>query len=170
MDLAESRPLLGERAPWLPWALLALGVGAASISAILVRYADAADPLAQSFWRCAAGGAALLPFAARRLRREARASLRVPAVAGLFLALHFATWMTSVNLTTVAASVLLVSTTPVFVAVAALVLYQERLPGVAWAGILLATGGAAVVGGGSLGGSSLDGNLLAVAGAATAGG
>ncbi|MDQ3951930.1 MAG: DMT family transporter, partial [Actinomycetota bacterium] len=42
--------------------------------------------------------------------------------------------------------------------------------GVAWAGILLATGGAAVVGGGSLGGSSLDGNLLAVAGAATAGG
>ncbi|HEX2195332.1 MAG TPA: DMT family transporter [Actinomycetota bacterium] len=170
MDLAGSRPLLGERAPWLPWALLALGVGAASVSAIFVRYADAADPLAQAFWRCAAGGAALLPFATRGLRKGGRAALRAPAVAGLFLALHFATWMTSVNLTTVAASVLLVSTTPVFVAVAALLLYKERLPAIAWAGILLATGGAAAVGGGSLGGSSLDGNLLAVAGAATAGG
>ncbi|HEX2057761.1 MAG TPA: DMT family transporter [Actinomycetota bacterium] len=170
MDVAGSRPLLADRARWLPWALLALGVGAASISAIFVRYADGADPLAQAFWRCAAGAGALLPFAASRLRSVDRAALRAPAVAGLFLALHFATWMTSVNLTTVAASVLLVSTTPVFVAVAALLLYKERLPASAWAGILLASGGAAAVAGGSLGGSSLDGNLLAVAGAATAGG
>lgn len=170
MEATGTQPLLAERAAWLPWALLALGVGAASISAILVRYADGADPLAMSFWRCFAGAAALLPFATRSLRRAAPATLRVPAVAGVFLALHFATWMTSVNLTTIAASVLLVSTTPVFVAIAALVLYRERLPGFAWAGILLATGGAAAVGGGSLEGSSLDGNLLAVAGAATVAG
>jgi drug/metabolite transporter (DMT)-like permease len=170
METATPRPLLAERARWLPWAILAVGVGAASISAILVRYADGADPLAMAFWRCAAGAGALLPFATRGLRRGGRDALRAPVVAGIFLALHFATWMTSVNLTTVAASVLLVSTTPVFVAVAALLLYKERLPTVAWAGILLATGGAAAVGGGSLGGSSLDGNLLAVAGAATAGG
>lgn len=170
METAGTRPMLAERAGWLPWALLALGVGAASISAILVRYADGADPLAMSFWRCVAGAAALLPFATPGLRRGGRAGLAAPSVAGVFLALHFATWMTSVNLTTVAASVLLVSTTPVFVAVAARAVYKERIPSLAWAGILLATGGAAAVGGGSLGGSSLDGNLLAVAGAATAGG
>lgn len=170
METAGTRPLLAERAAWLPWALLSLGVGAASISAILVRYADAADPLAMSFWRCVAGAAALLPFALPGLRGGGRAALAAPSVAGIFLALHFATWMTSVNLTTVAASVLLVSTTPVFVAVAARAIYKERLPSLGWAGILLATGGAAAVGGGSLGGSSLDGNLLAVAGAATAGG
>ncbi len=170
METAGTRPLLAERAAWLPWALLAVGVGAASISAILVRYADGADPLALSFWRCAAGAAALLPFATRGLGRGGRAALSAPAVAGIFLALHFATWMTSVNLTTVAASVLLVSTTPVFVAVAARLMYRDRIPSLAWAGILLATGGAAAVGGGSLGGSSFDGNLLAIAGAATAGG
>ena len=170
MQTAGARPLLAERAAWLPWAVLALGVGAASISAILVRYADGADPLAMAFWRCVAGAAALTPFATRGLRAGGRSALGAPAVAGIFLALHFATWMTSVNLTTVAASVLLVSTTPIFVAVAALVLYKERLPSLAWTGIFLATGGAAAVGGGSLGGSSLDGNLLAVAGAATAGG
>ena len=170
MEATGTQPLLSERAAWLPWALLALGVGAASISAILVRYADGADPLAMSFWRCLAGAGALLPFATRGLRRAASTSLRAPLVAGIFLALHFATWMSSVNLTTVAASVLLVSTTPVFVAIAALFLFKERLPAIAWMGILLATGGAAVVGGGSLEGSSLDGNALAVAGAATAGG
>lgn len=170
MESAPTRPLLGDRAAWLPWAILALGVGAASISAILVRYADGADPLAMSFWRCTAGAAALVPFATGGLRRGGRSALRAPTVAGIFLALHFATWMSSVNLTTVAASVLLVSTTPVFVAIAAFFLYRERLPASAWAGILLATGGAAVVGGGSLEGSSLEGNLLAVAGAATAGG
>jgi drug/metabolite transporter (DMT)-like permease len=170
MDAAPARPLLGERAPWLPWALLAVGVGAASVSAILIRYADGADPLAMAFWRCVAGAAALLPFATRAIRTGGRSALGAPVVAGIFLMLHFATWMTSVNLTTVAASVLLVSTTPVFVAVAALVLYRERLPALAWVGIILSTAGAAAVGGGSLGGSSLDGNLLAVAGAATAGG
>ncbi|MDQ4025951.1 MAG: DMT family transporter [Actinomycetota bacterium] len=170
MEASGTRPLLGERAPWLPWALLAVGVGAASVSAILVRYADGAGPLALSFWRCVAGAAALLPFAAGRIRRGGRDQLAAPVVAGVFLALHFGTWMTSVNLTTVAASVLLVSTTPVFVALAALFLYRERLPALAWAGILLATGGAAAVGGGSLSGSSVEGNLLAVAGAATAGG
>jgi drug/metabolite transporter (DMT)-like permease len=170
MEAAPARPLLGDRARWLPWALLAVGVGAASVSAILIRYADGADPFALAFWRCVAGAAALLPFAARRIRAAGREALRAPAVAGIFLALHFGTWMTSVNLTTVAASVLLVSTTPVFVALAALFLYKERLPAVAWSGIVLATAGAGLVGGGSLSGSSFDGNLLAVAGAATAGG
>lgn len=170
METATTQPLLGDRAPWLPWAILSIGVGAASISAILIRYADGADPLALSFWRCVAGAAALLPFALRRIRSGGREQLAAPVVAGVFLALHFGTWMSSVNLTTIAASVLLVSTTPVFVALAALLLYKERLPAIAWTGILLATGGAAAVGGGSLSGSSIEGNLLAVAGAATAGG
>ena len=170
MEATNPQPLLGDRAPWLPWAILAVGVGAASVSAILVRYADGADPLALAFWRCVAGAAALLPFAAGRIRRAGRDALAVPALAGVFLALHFGTWMSSVNMTTVAASVLLVSTAPVFVAMAAFFLYKERLPGIAWAGIVLATAGAAAVGGGSLSGSSMDGNLLAVAGAATAGG
>ncbi|MFN2588905.1 MAG: DMT family transporter [Actinomycetota bacterium] len=170
MGSSGARPLLADRATWLPWTVLAVGVGAASVSAILVRYAHGADPLAQSFWRCAAGAAALLPFAAGRIRAGGRAGLAAPAVAGTFLALHFGTWMTSVNLTTVAASVLLVSTTPAFVAVAALLLYKEGLRAAAWIGIGLATAGAAAVGGGSLSSSSPEGNLLALAGAATAGG
>ncbi|MDQ3660918.1 MAG: DMT family transporter [Actinomycetota bacterium] len=155
-------------APSSSWALLAVGVGAASTAAILVRYATDAEPMALSFWRCAAAAAALAPFAGRRLR--GMGSARVPAYSGLFLALHFATWITSLRLTTVAASSLLVSTTPIFVALGAWLLWGERLASKAWAGIAATVMGVALVGGGGLGGSSLEGNSLALVGGATAAG
>src|SRR5918992_1225570 len=165
---APSRPR--ARPPLAPgggsWALLATGVVAASFAAILVRYAPGAEPLAISFWRCAAGAAALLPFA-RRLPGSRPAELRLPALSGVFLALHFATWITSLRLTTVAASVLLVSTTPVFVALAARALWGESLRHRGWIGIGLTLMGSALVAGGDLGGSSLAGNALALAGGAS---
>jgi drug/metabolite transporter (DMT)-like permease len=154
---------------WLPWGLLAVGVVAASAGAILVRYAASAEPLAIAFWRCAAGAAVLAPFAAPRLRARGRSAASSPLVAGAFLAAHFATWITSLGLTTVAASVLLVSTTPVFVGVVGW-LRGERLGWRSWAGIGLAIAGSALVVGGDLGGSSLAGNALALLGGASAAG
>jgi len=153
-----------------PVAWLMLGVVAASLSAILIRYADNAEPLAISFWRCAAGAGLLAPFAARKLRAVERRSLVLPAVAGAWLALHFGTWITSLELTTVSSSVLLVSTTPIFVALAAWALLGERLPSLGWFGIALALAGTALIGGGDLEDSSLSGDLLALAGGAAAGG
>ncbi|MGH2820535.1 MAG: DMT family transporter, partial [Actinomycetota bacterium] len=152
------------------WATLALGLAAVAGSPIMLRLASDASPLALSFWRCGAGALVLAPFAARRVRATPARDLLLPSVAGVFLAVHFATWITSLQLTTVAASVLLVSTTPIFVALAARLLLKERMPRLGWAGILLAVGGAAVVGGADLGGSSLVGNALALIGGATAGG
>lgn len=152
------------------WAWLGIGVVAASVSAILIRYATDAEPLAISFWRCAAGAACLAPFAAARVRAMDRRSVLMPAAAGAFLALHFATWITSLELTTVASSVLLVSTTPIFVAVAAWALFAERLPSLGWVGIAITLAGTAMIGGGDLEGSSLSGDLLALAGGAAAGG
>jgi drug/metabolite transporter (DMT)-like permease len=159
------------RAAWQSWVLLAVGVLAASVSAILIRYADDAEPLAISFWRCAAGSALLLPFARRRVRALPRAQARLPLIAGIFLALHFATWITSLELTTVAASVLLVSTTPIFVAVAAWWLFKERQTTTMWIGIGVALAGTTLIALAQEGGDeSLLGNLLALAGGAAAGG
>jgi drug/metabolite transporter (DMT)-like permease len=157
------------RPSWTTWALLAVGVGAASMAAILIRYASAAEPLAISFWRCAAAAVVLAPFA-RVAGRPPLEPVRTSAVAGAFLAVHFAAWITSLDLTTVASSVLLVSTTPIFVALAARLLFSERLPPGAWAGVVASFAGAALVGGGSLGGSSAVGDALALAGGATAAG
>lgn len=155
---------------WVPWALLAIGVLGASVSAIAIVYARDAEPMAISFWRCAAGAAVLLPFASRGLKTIKPRQMGLPALAGFFLAAHFATWITSLELTTVAASVLLVTSSPAFVAVIAWWLFHERLQRIAWIGILLTVVGAGLVVGGDLGGSRFTGNLLAVAGAITVGG
>jgi drug/metabolite transporter (DMT)-like permease len=152
------------------FALLWIGVVSASVSAILIRYADGAEPLAISFWRCAAGAIVLLPFARAGLGALEPGTWRMPALAGAFLAVHFASWITSLELTTVASSVLLVSTTPIFVALVAWLLLKEHVQTRGWAGVLLAFGGTILVAGGDLSGSSLDGNILALVGGATAAG
>ena len=152
------------------WLLLALGVGIASVSGILVRYADEAGPLAISFWRCFAGAALLVPFARSELRQMSRRDYVVPSVAGLFLALHFATWITSVGMTTIAASVLLVSTTPIFAAGAGRAFFGERIGNRGWFGIVLAFAGTALIVGTDLSGSDALGNLLALIGGAMAAG
>jgi drug/metabolite transporter (DMT)-like permease len=152
------------------WALLGLGVVVASFSAILVRYAEDADPLAISFWRCAAGAALIAPFAVQGLKNMDARSFKVSVVSGAFLAFHFATWLTSLELTTVASSVLLVSTTPVFVALAARPVFGERLTANGWFGIAMALTGTALVSGTDLGESSVGGDLLAICGAIGAAG
>jgi len=170
-ETREHKPRLitDTRAAWVPWALLFLGTVAASISAILIRYATEADPLAISFWRCSVGAAVLAPFAWPKLRTTSRSDLVAPAIAGVFLAVHFATWIASLDLTSVASAVLLVSTSPIFIAIAARYLYDERMPGRAWLGIAIALAGTFVVGGNEFGGSSFNGNVLALIGGATAG-
>jgi drug/metabolite transporter (DMT)-like permease len=158
------------RAPWVPWALLAVGVLGASVSAIFVIYARDAEPMAISFWRCFSGAAVLLPFAGAGLKRMDPRQVWLPAVAGVFLAAHFAMWITSLELTTVAASVLLVTSSPAFVALIAWWLLKERLARIGLVGIVLTIVGAAFVVGGDLSGSRLTGNLLALAGAVAVGG
>jgi drug/metabolite transporter (DMT)-like permease len=151
----------------LSWVLLTVGVLSVSVSAILIRFAEGAEPLAISFWRCAAGAVALAPFGRRGFSRLTPRGSVLPLLAGVFLAVHFGTWITSLELTTVANSVLLVSTTPVFTAMAARYLFKERLQAGVWLGVGLALGGTALIalanGGG--GRASISGDLLALLGA-----
>jgi drug/metabolite transporter (DMT)-like permease len=167
--MATAKPGV-RQSSWWPWVSLVVGVMAVSVSAILIRYADDAEPFAISFWRCAAGALALAPFAARRLGQVSARRFRLPAVAGVFLALHFATWITSLELTTVAASVLIVTSSPVFVAIAARYVLKERLSSAGWIGVGLTFLGTALVAGGDLSGSSFDGNMLALIGSITVSG
>ena len=166
----EQRAAASADAPPAPYAWLALGVAAASLSPILIRYATGADALAISFWRCAAGALVLLPFAWRRLRALPARSLALPAVAGVFLAVHFASWISSLDYTSVASSVVLVSTTPIFVALASATIWKEKLLAAVWIGVSLGLAGTALIGGGDFGGSSLHGDALAVLGGAAAAG
>ena len=144
-----------------------VGVLAVGAAAIFIRLADA-PALGIAFWRCALGVLALLPLAA--LNRESvpkGRDLWVGAVAGVALGAHFGTWIASLDYTSVAASVVLVSTTPVFVAIAAYLLFGERTSVASFAGIVLAIAGTTVIAGGGpgSGNAAFFGNVLALAGA-----
>jgi drug/metabolite transporter (DMT)-like permease len=155
-----------------PYVTLVLGVLLVSVGAILVRLA-AAPPLAVSFYRMAIASLLLSPFAWTDTRRSvptlgSRPRLLLVA-SGVALALHFATWIASLSHTSVAASVLLVNTAPLFAIALSLVFLREKPPLAVQVAIPLAMVGAAVIALGDRESSpaSLFGNLLAVAGAVT---
>lgn len=67
------------------------------------------------------------------------------ALSGLFLALHFATWITSLEHTSVTSSAVLVSTTPLWVALASLMLFQENIRKLYWMGLFCSLLGVVIV-------------------------
>jgi drug/metabolite transporter (DMT)-like permease len=168
-DHSGSKRITDTLPGWAPWVLLALGTVSASVSAILIRYASDADALAISFWRCVVAAVVLAPFAWPKLRSVGTRDLKLPALAGFFLAVHFAAWITSVELTSIALSVLLVSTAPVFVAIVARVFLDERLAWLGWLGISISMLGVLLLAGFDTGGTSVNGNILALVGGATGG-
>jgi drug/metabolite transporter (DMT)-like permease len=155
-----------------PWLTLSLAVLFVSFGSILVRLA-AAPPLAVSFFRVAIASLILLPFGGRDARRSWPAldgrhrALLVGA--GAALALHFATWIASLSYTTVASSVLLVNTAPLFAIVLSRLFLHEKPTVVVQVAIPIAFAGAALIAFGDWTGSpgSLLGNALALAGAVT---
>jgi drug/metabolite transporter (DMT)-like permease len=109
-----------------------------------------APVLAIAFWRNAAGAAALLPVLLTRERRTLTGlrprDLGSSVLAGLFLAGHFASWLPSLSMTTVAASIALVTTTPIWTALIARI-SGVRLAARVWWGLVLAVVGAALIAG-----------------------
>ena len=157
-----------------PLLVLIVAVLATTYAGPVVRLA-AAPALAVSFWRLALVLPATLFLAWREPPAERGTDRRdgaLMALSGLFLAVHFWTWIASLRFTSVASSVLLVNLRPIFVwAIAALWLNEhptrrERL------GIALGVAGATLIGWGdvhlSLG--ALTGDLLALVGAVAAAG
>jgi drug/metabolite transporter (DMT)-like permease len=126
---------------------LVVAVFAVSSSAPLIAYA-AAPALAIAFWRNALATVALTPISLGPRRGELRRVLRrrdalvFCVLAGVALAAHFATWMPSVQLGSVATATALVATQPVWQGLIAAA--QGRRPSAAgWIGIALAVAGAA---------------------------
>lgn len=155
-----------------PYLTLGLAVVFASFGAIFVRLA-AAPALAVSFYRVALASLLLAPFAGATALRSYPALTSRQLVlllgSGVALALHFATWIASLSHTSIASSVLLVNTAPLFAVVFARVFLHERSPATVLVAIPLAFGGAALIALGDRIASpgSLTGNLLALAGAVT---
>jgi drug/metabolite transporter (DMT)-like permease len=166
-------PLAREQRSRYRWLVLALGIVVFSTASILTRLADA-PPLVVGAWRMALATILLTPWALPRFLREFKALGRhdvlVLILAGTALALHFATWISSLALTTVASSVILVTTSPIFVGLASHFILKQRISARQVSAIVMAMAGSVVVSYGDLGlsGKALLGDLLALAGAVMA--
>jgi drug/metabolite transporter (DMT)-like permease len=142
---------------WITVVALVVAVLAVASSAPLIAFA-AAPALAIAFWRNALATVALTPVVAgprraelRLLRRgDGRRDAVLCMLAGVALAAHFATWMPSVQLGSVATAAALVATQPVWQGLIAAA--QGRRPTPAgWLGIALAVAGAAWATGADIG-------------------
>jgi drug/metabolite transporter (DMT)-like permease len=134
-----------------PYLVLGLGLLAASAASIFIRYAQeaGAPSLVIAAYRLSLAALVLLPVMVWRHRTEIRRltarEWAAVAVAGVFLGLHFGTWITSLAYTTVANSVVLVSTAPLFAALIAGLVLREKLGRMVWPGLGLALLGSGAV-------------------------
>jgi drug/metabolite transporter (DMT)-like permease len=153
-----------------PYLGLAIGIMAVSFASIFIRLAEAPS-LVIAASRLTIASLILAPAAFIRAREELRAltkaDLGLAFLAGLFLGLHFATWISSLEYTSVASSVVFVDTSPLFVGLASHVLLKERVSRRMFAGIVVSVLGGMIIGYGDfgLGARELFGDFLAVAGA-----
>ncbi|HAD07830.1 MAG TPA: hypothetical protein DCE76_11795 [Anaerolineaceae bacterium] len=130
--------------------ILTLGILAVSTAAIFIRFAQQEAPsLVIAAYRLGLASLILLPFSFQHARREVTGlsgSDRLRALlAGVFLAVHFAAWIISLELTSVASSVVLVTTTPLWVAIFSPLFLKERMRKEVWWGLGLAFSGGVVV-------------------------
>lgn len=152
--------------------LVAVAILGVSASGPLMAGASA-PALAIAFWRNALGTAAVAPFAASRAKAELggldRDGWRTTIFAGLMLAAHFATWCTSLKMTSVAAATAMVSMQVVFVVVIDR-LRGDAAPVAVVVGIGVAVAGVLVITGVdfTLSTRALTGDLLALVGGLTA--
>ena len=153
--------------------LLILSVSMVSSASILILVSTSPS-LVKVFWRTLYGALFMAIIGAVRGDLSA---IRTPQVRnnwhwlagiGVILSLHFSTWFQSLEMTSIAASVVLVDSSPIFTAIFSTIFLGESIRRRSWAGILVAVAGAVFLvwvdyGGIDLG--ALSGDLLALSGA-----
>ena len=127
--------------------VLTLGVLAVSTSAVLIREADAPSIVIAASRMLLATAPFLLVAGVRgdRLLPDGPLDRWLTLGCGLLLALHFAVWIKSVQETSVVTSVVLVTTAPLFVAIASGPLLGERPARNVWIGLGIAAIGTLVM-------------------------
>jgi len=159
-----------EKPGFPPNLAMLVSIAAVSTASILIRLSEAA-PLTLATYRMILSTLMLAPFYVRggglsRFRNmDGWQQLSLMGV-GVVLAVHFASWITSLSLTSVASSVIFVHIDPIFVAVVSHFLLGEKVSRRTALGIAVAFAGATMIAWGDAGsgGGSLYGDALALLG------
>jgi drug/metabolite transporter (DMT)-like permease len=163
-------PFIYNHAPRIhPYFILISGILAISTGAVFARMADAPS-LVIAAYRVGLASLLLVPIACWKARNELRSlssrDLKIALLAGAFLAMHFATWISSLKFTAISNSVVLVSTSPLWVGVFAPLCVNEKIKRMTLLSILLSIIGCIIIGSGDFtrGERALWGDLLALMG------
>jgi drug/metabolite transporter (DMT)-like permease len=136
--------------PVAPYVLILIGIAAVSTASILIRFAQVyASSITIAAFRLGLAALLLLPYTlygySSELKSFSRSDLGFTLLAGFFLAIHFGVWITSLEFTTVANSVVLVTTTPLWVSLMAPIFLRERTPRIAFLGMFIALLGGVII-------------------------
>ena len=153
-------------------AILVLGVGliAVSFASIFIKLCFA-PALVIAAYRLTISSLFYLGFTRIKIGKIwntfSRSQLKIIFISAVFLTIHFATWISSLKFTSVASSVVLVQSAPIFVACGSFIFLKERPSALMIAGILIALCGTIIISvyDYSQSSTSLTGNFLALGGA-----
>ena len=144
-DITESKP------SYQPIIATVLGILFVSTASIFIRFAQQeASSIVIAAARLIIASIILVPIALVRywndLRQLSRSEIYKGLLSGVFLALHFASWITSLQYTSVASSVVLVTTTPLWVALLSPIILREPVRRLVIIGLIVSILGGVVVG------------------------
>ena len=134
-----------------PYIAILGGILAISTASIFIRYAqEEAASIVVAAYRLGIAALVLAPIAFIRYREELknlrRREVWLALISGLFLAIHFASWITSLEYTSIANSVVLVTTTPLWVALLAPLVLQEQISRLVVIGLVITLLGGTLIG------------------------
>lgn len=136
--------------PAAPYLLVPVGIAAVSTASLLIRFSQEYVPsITIAAFRLGLSALILLPYTLIKHSREIKSlswdDFKFALLAGFLLAIHFASWITSLEYTSVASSVVLVTTTPLWVALLAPFFLGEKTPRIAFVGMVIALLGGIVI-------------------------
>jgi len=159
--------------PFNPYIAVIIGAISVSTSAIFVKLASQAPAAIIANYRLLIAIIIMLPIIIVKHRHEFKAIDRknwiYSTFAGIFLAAHFILWFESLNYTSVASSVVLVTLQPIFAFLGTYLFFKERFSPGAVISMLIALFGSFIISWGDfqISGMALFGDFLAILGAIT---
>ena len=159
--------------PFNPYIAVIIGVIAVSTSAIFVKLATEAPAAIIANYRLLFAVIIMLPIIIMNHRHEFKVIDKkdwiLSTFAGIFLAAHFILWFESLNYTSVASSVVLVTLQPIFAFLGTYLFFKERFSPAAVISMFIALFGSVIISWGDfqISGMALLGDILAILGAIT---
>lgn len=157
--------------PFNPYMAVIIGVISVSTSAVFVKLANEAPAAIIANYRLLLAVIMMVPVVVLKYKQEfkyiRKTDWMLSTLAGIFLAFHFILWFESLNYTSVASSVVLVTLQPIFAFIGTYLFFQERFSPGAIISMIIALIGSFIISWGDfqLGPAELFGDILALLGA-----